>query len=66
LGNEAGEMVLKVGGEALGKVSEAMGKFKRVRILIGRGRVHKGAFKIRGLRFPSFVADNGYGWQRYV
>jgi len=29
LGNEAGEMVLKVGGEALGKVSEAMGKFKR-------------------------------------
>jgi hypothetical protein len=28
LGNEAGGMVLKVGGEALGKVSEAMGKFK--------------------------------------
>jgi hypothetical protein len=59
-------MVLKVGGEALGKGSEAMGKFRRVRILIGRGRVHKGAFKNSGFKVPSFVADNGYWWQRYV
>ena len=57
----------------MGKVLEAMGKFKRdvsdeerILFLTAREKSTKGHFKIRGLRFPSFVADNGYWWQRYV
>jgi hypothetical protein len=51
-------MVLKVGGEALGKVSEAMGKFRGdvsdyegILFLTAREESTKGHFKIRGLKF---------------
>ena len=48
-------MVLKVGGETMGKVSEAMGKFKGdvsnyegILFLTTREESTKGHFKIRG------------------